>query len=268
MLQSNNLSLAYTQEIIVKALSLDIPTGKITALVGANGCGKSTLLKGLSRLLKPHSGAVYLDGKAIHQIPTKQLAQQIGVLPQSPVTPEGLTVRELVAQGRYPHQSWFQQWSAEDEQLTEEAMTITKIAEFADRPLDMLSGGQRQRAWIAMALAQQTQTLLLDEPTTFLDVAYQIEVLDLLAELNQRGRTIIMVLHDLNLACRYAHNLVAIREGQLHAQGEPAIIMTEQLVEAVFQLKSCIVPDPVFNTPMCIPISRVEMPDVKSYAKL
>jgi iron complex transport system ATP-binding protein len=257
-LHADGLALAYDNNLIIDDLALVVPTGKITALVGPNGCGKSTLLRGLARLLSPKRGHVYLDGKAIHTMPTKELAKQIGILPQSPVAPEGLTVRELVAQGRYPHQSWFQQWSQHDEALTQEAMTITNISAFADRPLDTLSGGQRQRAWIAMALAQETEILLLDEPTTFLDIAYQLEVLDLLATLNGAGRTIIMVLHDLNQACRYAHHLVAMRDGEIRAAGDPATILTAAMVEQVFHIHAQIIADPVTDTPMCIPIRRTD----------
>lgn len=256
-LQIENLGLAYDSALIIDGLHLTIPRGQITTLVGPNGCGKSTLLRGLARLLLPKTGHVYLDGKAIHTMPTKELAKQIGILPQSPVAPEGLTVHELVAQGRYPHQSWFQQWSAADERITQEAMEITNIAEFANRPLDTLSGGQRQRAWIAMALAQETEILLLDEPTTFLDIAYQLEVLDLLETLNGAGRTIVMVLHDLNQACRYAHHLVAMRDGQIRASGAPDQVLTAEMVASVFQIDSRIVSDPVTGTPMCIPIGRV-----------
>jgi iron complex transport system ATP-binding protein len=257
-LQAENLALAYDSTLIISDLQVTIPAGKITVLVGPNGCGKSTLLRGLARLLYPKRGHVYLDGKAIHAIPTKQLAKQIGILPQSPVAPEGLTVQELVAQGRYPHQSWFQQWSAEDEQVTQQALSTTRMTDFAARPVDTLSGGQRQRAWIAMTLAQQTEILLLDEPTTFLDLAYQIEVLDLLQELNEHGRTIIMVLHDLNQACRYAHHLIAMREGKIVVQGEPSVVMTEEMVQTVFGVDARIVSDPVTGTPMCIPNGRAK----------
>ena len=255
-LHAEGLSLAYDGVSIIDQLNLEAPAGRITALVGPNGCGKSTLLRGLARLLKPKGGMVYLDGKAIHTLPTKQVAQQIGLLPQSPVAPAGLTVYELVAQGRYPHQSWFQQWSPEDSRCTQEALAITDLTHMADRPLDTLSGGQRQRAWIAMALAQETEILLLDEPTTFLDLAYQLEVLDLLHDLNERGRTIIMVLHDLNQACRYAHHVVAMREGVIMAQGAPQTVMTAELIKEVFQLNCQIVPDPISGTPLCVPIGR------------
>jgi iron complex transport system ATP-binding protein len=255
-LRADQLSLAYDGVSIIEQLNFEAPAGCITALVGPNGCGKSTLLRGLARLLKPKGGMVYLDGKAIHALPTKQVAQQIGLLPQSPVAPAGLTVYELVAQGRYPHQSWFQQWSAEDARCMQEALAITNLVQMADRPLDTLSGGQRQRAWIAMALAQETEILLLDEPTTFLDLAYQLEVLDLLQDLNERGRTIIMVLHDLNQACRYADHIVAMRNGAIMAQGAPQEVMTPELIKEVFQLNCQIVPDPISGTPLCVPIGR------------
>jgi iron complex transport system ATP-binding protein len=256
-LTTRKLTLAYDGNVIIQGLDLAIPQGQITTLVGPNGCGKSTLLRGLARLLKPQGGTVYLDGDAIAHLPTKELAKRLGILPQSPAAPEGLTVRELVAQGRYPHQNWLQQWSKEDELKVEEAIATTHLHEFANRPLDTLSGGQRQRAWIGMALAQDTETLLLDEPTTYLDLAHQIEVLDLLYRLNcHAGRTIIMVLHDLNMACRYSHHLVALRNGTVLAQGKPAAIVTEEIVQQVFDLKSRIITDPVSGTPLCLPISQ------------
>lgn len=255
-LTTRKLSLGYDKTVIVRDLTLAIPTGKITALVGANGCGKSTLLRGLARLLKPAQGAVYLDGKSIAQCATKDVAQQLGLLPQSPVAPEGLTVKDLVAQGRYPYQNWLQQWSSQDERYVQQALEITDLLELSDRPLDTLSGGQRQRAWIAMTLAQNTQILLLDEPTTFLDLAHQIEVLDLLHDLNQQqGRTIVMVLHDLNHACRYADYLVAMKAGQIFAAGDPQSVITAETVQAVFNLQCHIYPDPIAGTPMCVPIS-------------
>ncbi len=261
-LATKNLTLGYDRTAIaqrlrrsiVRNLTLAIPTGQITVLVGANGCGKSTLLRGLARLIKPVKGAVYLDGKAISQHSTKSVAQQLGLLPQSPMAPEGLTVKDLVSQGRYPYQNWLQQWSSQDERYVRQALEITDLVELGDRPLDTLSGGQRQRAWIAMTLAQNTQILLLDEPTTFLDLAHQIEVLDLLYRLNQEeGRTIVMVLHDLNHACRYADYLVAIKDGEIFAAGDPAAVMTAEMVAAVFNLKCQIYPDPIAGTPMCIP---------------
>lgn len=257
MIDINNLSLTYDNKtIIVHELDLHLEAGSITALVGSNGCGKSTLLRGISRLLKPLDGAVLLEGQNVHSMRAKDLARKLGILPQSPVAPEGLTVHELVAQGRYPHQSWFQQWSQEDEEIVSEALRTTNLTMFADRPVDTLSGGQRQRAWIAMALAQQTDVLLLDEPTTYLDMAYQMDVLDLLDELNEQGRTIIMVLHDLNQAARYADTVVALRGGQIVAQGDPRQVMTPENILQVFGLKAEVVTDPVTNTPMCIPIGR------------
>jgi iron complex transport system ATP-binding protein len=257
-LHAQNLMLAYDDTCIIPNLSVIIPDGQITVLVGANGCGKSTLLRGISRLLKPKRGAVVLDGADIWKMSTKQLAKQLGILPQSPTAPEGLTVHELVAQGRYPHQSWLQQWSREDEHVTQEALAITNLTDFADRPVDTLSGGQRQRAWIAMTLAQDSDTILLDEPTTFLDLAYQIDVLDLLHDLNvARGKTIVMVLHDLNHACRYANNLIALRDGHIVAQGYPSDIVTADMVYEVFGIACTIIPDPITNTPLVIPSSKL-----------
>lgn len=257
VLTTRQLSLAYDGNTIISDLNLAIPAGQITVLVGPNGCGKSTLLKGLGRLLKPKSGIVYLDSTSIFKLSTKAVAKQMGLLPQGPSAPEGLTVRELVAQGRYPHQSWLKQWSFEDEQQVEAALTITELQNLSERPVDSLSGGQRQRAWIAMTLAQNTQILLLDEPTTFLDLAHQIEVLDLLYDLNQQERrTIVIVLHELNHACRYADHLVAMKAGQVFAQGTPRAVMTEALVKEVFDLDCRIIDDPVAGTPLCIPIGR------------
>lgn len=257
LLSTRRLTLAYEGVSIVTDLDLAIPAGKITTLVGPNGCGKSTLLRGLARLLKPRAGTVYLDSADIFTLSTKAVAKRLGILPQGPVAPEGLRVRDLVAMGRYPYQNWLQQWSKDDELLVEQALVTTGMAHLADRGLDTLSGGQRQRAWIAMALAQDTEILLLDEPTTFLDLAHQIEVLDLLYELNQsKGRTIVMVLHDLNQACRYADRLVAVRQGQVYTQGAPMQVMTEAMVREVFGLECHIMQDPVTGTPMCVPVSR------------
>lgn len=255
-LRAERLTLAYDHTVIVKELGVDIPEGKITALVGPNGCGKSTLLRGLARLLKPKGGSVYLDGEAIAALSTKAVAKKLGILPQGPTAPEGITVRELVAQGRYPHQSFFQQWSRQDEEALKRALETTRMTDLAERPMDALSGGQRQRAWIAMTLAQETPILLLDEPTTFLDLAHQVEVLSLLDELNEReGRTIVMVLHDINQACRYAHHLVALKDGEIIAQGSPRDIIDAGLVQAVFGLACSVVPDPVSGTPLCLPQS-------------
>lgn len=256
-LTTRQLTLAYERSTIISGLNLAIPKGKITVLVGPNGCGKSTLLKGIGRLLKPKAGVVYLDSDSIFKLPTKTVAKQLGLLPQGPRAPEGLTVRELVAQGRYPYQSWLQQWSKEDEQQVEAALAITELQALADRPVDSLSGGQRQRTWIAMTLAQDTRILLLDEPTTFLDLAHQMEVLDLLYDLNQqKGRTVVMVLHELNQASRYGDQLIAMKAGEIYAQGKPEEVMTEALVQEVFGLACRIVTDPVAGTPLCIPIGR------------
>ena len=257
LLSTRRLTLAYDGVPIVTDLDLAIPAGKITTLVGPNGCGKSTLLRGLARLLKPRTGTVYLDSADIFTLSTKAVAKRLGILPQGPVAPEGLTVRDLVAIGRYPYQNWLQQWSKDDEVMVEQALVTTGMTHLADRDLDTLSGGQRQRAWIAMALAQDTEILLLDEPTTFLDLAHQIEVLDLLYELNQsKGRTIVMVLHDLNQACRYAEHLVAVRQGQVYTRGTPMQVMTEVMVREVFGLECHIMEDPMAGTPMCVPVSR------------
>lgn len=258
VLETQHLSLAYDGKPIISGLNLLIPTGQITALVGPNGCGKSTLLRGLARLLKPQIGTVYLNGADIFRQSTTKVAQQLGILPQGPVSPEGLTVRDLVAQGRYPYQqNWFQSWTTEDESQVRKALTITDLNELANRTVDTLSGGQRQRAWIAMTLAQDTQILLLDEPTTFLDLAHQVEVLELLRDLNQlEGRTIVMVLHDLNHACRYAHHLVALRDGVVMACGNSTDVMTEEMVQQVFGLACRIVSDPVTGTPWCVPLGR------------
>jgi iron complex transport system ATP-binding protein len=256
-LHTSHLTLSYDDACIIHDLELTIRIGEITALVGANGCGKSTLLRGISRLLKPRAGQVILDGQDIWKLPAKTLAQQLGILPQSPVAPEGLTVHELVAQGRYPHQGWLQQWSAEDERIAQEAMAMANVSEYADRPVDTLSGGQRQRAWIAMTLAQDSTIILLDEPTTFLDLAYQIEVLDLLHDLNaQRGKTIVMVLHDLNHACRYANTVIAVKDGGIAAHGAPAEIVTEAMVREVFGIDCRIIPDPITGTPLIVPYGR------------
>ena len=256
-LEAKQLTLAYDGAAIIRNLSLAIPTGKTTVLVGANGCGKSTLLRGLTRLLKPKSGQVYLDGKAIAKLKAKTVAKKMGMLPQSPVAPEGLTVKDLVAMGRYPYQNWLQQWSTEDDKQVAEALEITTMTELADRPLDSLSGGQRQRAWIAMVLAQDTDTLLLDEPTTFLDLSHQVDLLDLLDELQEsKGKTIVMILHDLNLSCRYADYLVALQQGKVYATGTPQQVMTEEMLQDVFNLECRIVSDPLSDTPMCIPMGR------------
>jgi iron complex transport system ATP-binding protein len=258
-LRAGGLRLAYNGRDVVRDLDLVVPRGRITAIVGANGCGKSTLLRGLARLMRPRDGCVLLDGRSIAELSTKQVAKRLGILPQAPVAPDGLAVEDLVARGRYPHQTVFRHWSAADEAAVEEALAATQTAELRGRPLDELSGGQRQRAWIAMTLAQQTEVLLLDEPTTFLDLAHQIEVLDLLADLVAgHGRTVVMVLHDLNLACRYADHLVAMRDGSIHAAGSPVEVVDPALVRDVFAVSACVIEDPVAGTPLCLPRARAE----------
>lgn len=261
-LRGEHLQLAYDRIEVADDLSIEIPPGKITVIIGANGSGKSTLLRALARLLKPKAGTVYLDGKDIQRTPTREVAARLGILPQAPIAPDGIKVVDLVARGRYPHQKWFRQWSDEDELAVAEAMLATGTLELADRPVDELSGGQRQSAWIAMALAQGTDILLLDEPTTYLDLAHEVEVLDLLVDLNARyGRTILVVLHQLDQACRYAQHLIAMRRGTIVAQGPPAEVVTAELVKEVFDLRCKIVPDPLSATPMVVPIGRhVSMP--------
>jgi iron complex transport system ATP-binding protein len=247
--------LGYGNAPIFSALNLQIPEHRITVLIGKNGCGKSTLLRSLARLLRPSGGSILLDGKDIYTRSTKEVAKRLSILPQGPVAPEGLTVLQLVKQGRYPHQTWLKQWSAEDEEAVERSLAATGMTEFADRPVDALSGGQRQRAWIAMTLAQDTGAILLDEPTTYLDMTHQIEVLELLAELNEREhRTIVMVLHDVNLACRYAHHIVAVSDGKIYAAGPPSEIVDERLIRDVFAMECRMISDPVYGSPMCIPI--------------
>jgi len=256
-IETKELSLSYGDTLIIKELDLKIPKGEITVFIGGNGCGKSTLLRSIARLLKPKSGTVLLEGKAISKLSTREVARNMAILPQTPVAPEGLTVLQLVKQGRYPYQSWLKQWSEEDEHKVEDALKATGLEELKDRPVDSLSGGQRQRAWIAMTLAQDTDILLLYEPTTYLDMTHQIEILDLLYELNEReGRTIVMVLHDLNLACRYAHNIVAIKDKQIYAQGRPEVVVNCSLVKNVFGMDCEVTMDPLFGTPLCIPYGK------------
>ncbi|MFE0759459.1 ABC transporter ATP-binding protein [Streptomyces smyrnaeus] len=256
-LSAERLSLGYGDRTVIEALDLDIPPGRVTAIVGANACGKSTLLHSMSRLLAPRTGRVVLDGKEVHRMPARQLARTLGLLPQSPVTPEGIVVGDLVGRGRHPHQGMFSRWSAEDDAAVAAALEATATTALADRSVDELSGGQRQRVWIAMALAQHTDILLLDEPTTFLDASHQVEVLDLLTDLNQaRGTTVVMVLHDLNLAARYADHILALADGRLHAAGPPAEVLTEETVRTVFGLDSRIIEDPVSGRPLMLRIGR------------
>jgi iron complex transport system ATP-binding protein len=253
-IRTESLTLSYGESIIINELDLQIPKGEITVFIGGNGCGKSTLLRSLARLLKPQGGSILLEGNAIAKLPTKEVAKHLAILPQGPTAPEGLTVLQLVKQGRYPYQNWLKQWSEEDEKAVNNALEATKMTEFAERAVDSLSGGQRQRAWIAMTLAQDTDIILLDEPTTYLDMTHQIEILDLLFELNENEqRTVVMVLHDLNLACRYAHHLVAIKDQAIYAHGKPEDVINCELVRDVFAVQCEVTQDPIFGTPLCIP---------------
>ncbi len=256
-LVAESLTLGYKDRLVIESLDLLVPPGGMTAIVGANACGKSTLLRSLSRLLIPREGHVLLDGKEVHRMPAKKLARTLGLLPQAPIAPEGITVSDLVGRGRHPHQRMLSRWSHEDDAAVAAALEATGTVELADRPVDELSGGQRQRVWIAMALAQQTSILLLDEPTTFLDVSHQVEVLDLLTDLNRaQGTTIVMVLHDLNLAARYCDHLIALAGGRIHAAGAPDDVLTPEMVEAVFGLPSQVITDPVSGRPLMLPLGR------------
>lgn len=255
-LHADTVTLRYDARTISTDLSVSIPDGAFTVIFGPNACGKSTLLRALSRLLMPSAGQVILDGLSIADIPAKKVARRLGLLPQSSIAPGGITVADLVARGRYPHQSFLRQWSKADEDAVVSAMEATRIMDLSARLVDELSGGQRQRVWIAMVLAQQTPLLLLDEPTTFLDIAHQIELMDLLADLNAGGRTIVAVLHDLNQACRYGTHLIAMKDGRILAEGKPSAIVTEDLVDAVFGLPCVIMADPVSNTPLIVPKGR------------
>ncbi|MCU1532662.1 MAG: transporter related protein [Arthrobacter sp.] len=256
-LHATDLTLRYDQRTVIAGLSAEVPAGKVTMIVGANACGKSTLLRGLSRLLKPASGTVALDGKDIHTRPAREVARTLGLLPQHPTAPDGITVRDLVGRGRYPYQGFFRSWSADDERAVQRALAATGTLGLAARNVDELSGGQRQRVWIAMALAQETEVLLLDEPTTYLDLAHQVEVLDLITDLNrQHGTTVAIVLHDLNLAARYADHVVAMKDGKIVAEGASGEVITEELVREVFGLDSRVVTDPVSGAPLVIPLGR------------
>ncbi|MER6409994.1 ABC transporter ATP-binding protein [Streptomyces humidus] len=256
-LSAEDVTLAYDQRVIAEQLSVEIPDHSFTVIVGPNACGKSTLLRALSRMLRPSRGRVLLDGQVIQSMPAKKVARTLGLLPQSSVAPDGITVADLVGRGRYPHQGVLRQWSAEDERVVRESMARTGVAELADRYVDELSGGQRQRVWIAMALAQQTPLLLLDEPTTYLDIQHQIDVLDLCAELHEeQGRTLVAVLHDLNHAARYATHLIALKGGEVIAQGAPDEVVTAGLVEEVFGLRCQVIDDPETGTPLVVPAAR------------
>ncbi|MED1780942.1 ABC transporter ATP-binding protein [Brevibacillus fortis] len=267
-LETQRLTLSYGERNIIEALDLNVPRGKITVFIGSNGSGKSTLLRSLARLLKPKEGAILLEGESIAKRSTKEVAKRLAILPQGPSAPEGLTILQLVKQGRYPYQNWLQQWSEEDEQMVNKALAATQLTDMANRAVDSLSGGQRQRAWIAMTLAQGTETILLDEPTTYLDMSHQIEILDLLFELNQtEQRTIVMVLHDLNLACRYAHHIVAVHNQTVVAEGDPNEVLTTDLVRTVFDMDCQITQDPLYGTPMCIPYSKSRLGIVQAEPK-
>ncbi|MBS5450342.1 MAG: ABC transporter ATP-binding protein [Coriobacteriia bacterium] len=256
-LSATGLTTGYETRTIIKDMDIRIPDGKISVIIGGNGCGKSTLLKTLARLLKPSAGQVLIDGQAIATIPTKKVAQRLGLLPQSSLVPDGIRVSDLVARGRFPYQSFMKGLQREDYEAVHEAMELMGILELMDRPVDALSGGQRQRVWIAMALAQQTDILLLDEPTTYLDIAYQVEILDLLCDLNrQRGTTIAMVLHDINLSARYADYMFALKQGTLLYEGTPREVVTAETMRVIFDLDCAVIDDPVSGTPLIVPRGR------------
>lgn len=263
-LHADAASWGYRDRTVIERLTLSIPTGNITSIVGPNGCGKSTLLHGLARLLKPSGGQVIIDGQDIARLPSKEVARRLGLLSQSSLAPDGITVADLVARGRYPHQSGLSRWSTDDEQAVIEALRATGTLELAQRRVDELSGGQRQRVWIALVLAQETPVILLDEPTTFLDVAHQIDILDLLVDLNHNeGRTVVLVLHDLNQAARYSDHLIALKEGAVFAEGPPESTVTEQMVRDVFGIDSQVITDNVSGTPMVLPIGRHHRPSLR-----
>jgi iron complex transport system ATP-binding protein len=260
-LKTSDLAISYDDRLIVQNLNISIPQGKVTALVGANGSGKSTILKTMARIMNPSHGNVLLDGKSIHKQSTKEVAKQLAILPQNPTAPDGLTVSELVSYGRFPYQKGFGSMSKEDKSVVQWSIEATGMGEFAERPVDQLSGGQRQRAWIAMALAQETDILFLDEPTTFLDMAHQLEVLHLLQKLNEKNnRTIVMVVHDLNHAARYAHHMIAIKSGVVRGEGTPIEVITPDIMRDVFNIEADIVPDPRTGVPLCLPFALAGLP--------
>lgn len=255
-LRARDITLGYGQTPIISGLSLEVPDDSFTIIIGPNACGKSTLLRGFARLLRPTTGTVLLDGAELRRYAPKEVARRLGLLPQSSIAPDGITVADLVGRGRFPHQSALRTWSSTDERAVSEAMAATGVTGLSRRLVDELSGGQRQRVWVAMALAQQTKHLLLDEPTTFLDIAHQIDLMELFADLHRRGTTLVAVLHDLNHAARYATHLVAMREGEIVAQGDPRDIITAELVEAVYDLPCRVITDPVSGTPLVLPLGR------------
>ncbi|MET9967732.1 ABC transporter ATP-binding protein [Streptomyces sp. NPDC006356] len=258
-LAARGVTVGYGARTVIDDLDVAIPPGVITTIIGPNGCGKSTLLRTLSRLLKPTRGTVVLDGDDIVKLKTRDVAKKLGLLPQAPVAPEGLTVADLVTRGRHPHQSWLRQWSSDDAGVVERALAMTGVSDLADRPVDTLSGGQRQRVWISMTLAQGTDLLLLDEPTTYLDLAHAIDVLDLVNDLHESGCTVVMVLHDLNLATRYSDNLIVMREGAILAQGHPRDVITAELLHEAFGLRAKVIDDPVGDRPLIVPIGRTHV---------
>ncbi|MEU8732513.1 MULTISPECIES: ABC transporter ATP-binding protein [Streptomyces] len=258
-LAARGVTVGYGARSVIDGLDVAIPPGVITTIIGPNGCGKSTLLRTLSRLLRPTGGTVVLDGEDIAALRTREVAKKLGLLPQAPVAPEGLTVSDLVARGRHPHQSWLRQWSSDDADVVRQALAMTGVSDLADRPVDSLSGGQRQRVWISMTLAQGTDLLLLDEPTTYLDLAHAVDVLDLVDDLHESGRTVVMVLHDLNLATRYSDNLVVMREGAILAQGHPRDVITADLLHEAFGLRAKVIDDPVGDRPLIVPIGRTHV---------
>lgn len=255
-LWTEDMTIQYGDRIISQNLSVNIPRESFTVIVGPNACGKSTLLRALSKLIKPSMGQVVLDGKNITKYKSKEVARKLGLLPQSSTAPDGITVANLVAHGRYPYQNFMNQWTNADEEAVLSAMEVTNTSAISNRFVDELSGGQRQRVWVAMVLAQKTPLLLLDEPTTFLDLTHQIELLELFKDLNQQGNTLVAVLHDLNHAARYANHMIAMKDGQVVAQGDPREIVTEELIENVFDLKCTIIEDPIARTPLIVPLGR------------
>ncbi|MFJ7266408.1 ABC transporter ATP-binding protein [Streptomyces sp. NPDC099050] len=263
-LAAKGVTVGYGDRTVIDSLDVSIPEGVVTTIIGPNGCGKSTLLRTLSRLLKPTSGSVVLDGEDIARLRTRDVAKKLGLLPQAPVAPEGLTVADLVARGRHPHQSWLRQWSSDDASVVERALAMTGVADLADRPVDALSGGQRQRVWISMTLAQGTDLLLLDEPTTYLDLAHAVDVLDLVDDLHESGCTVVMVLHDLNLAARYSDNLIVMKAGSVLAQGHPREVLSAELLQEAFGLRAMVIDDPVGDRPLVVPIGRRHVQSVGS----